>query len=288
MKKHLIIVFMLFLFIPVNVFSLVSKSESEYITDEANVLTDETKDFIYNNSKYLDDNIQVDYYVVTVDNLNNLSVEEYADKIYKKFDMSQKGILILISKDDRKMRVKVGEELSDIIYSQIIDEYIEQFFMTSFKNGDWDEGIKNGYSAFYKLICNYYDLDSSDVEVYNDSFISKYQNYIIIIIIWIIMLIGYIFSEYFFRLFLNKNSTNVNMDTAIFGVCLLISMLLLNLTYLIMPKAVIIVTLFEFVAIFSNILNNSSTKNKKKRKKKTNKKTINKKKSVKKKRKITK
>ena len=102
------------------------------------------------------------------------------------------------------------------------------------------------------------------------------------------MLIGYICSEYFFRLFLNKNSTNVNMDTAIFGVCLFISMLLLNLTYLIMPKAVIIVTLFEFVAIFSNILNNSSTKNKKKRKKKTNKKTINKKKSVKKKRKITK
>ena len=111
---------MLFLFIPVNVFSLVNKSESEYITDEANVLTDETKDFIYNNSKYLDDNIQLDYYVVTVDNLSNLSVEEYADKIYKKFDMSQKGILILISKDDRKMRVKVGEELSDIIYSQII------------------------------------------------------------------------------------------------------------------------------------------------------------------------
>ena len=288
MKKHLIILFALFLFIPVNVFSLVNKSESEYITDQADILTEETENFIYGNSKYLDDNIQVDYYVITVDNLSNLRVEEYADKIYKKFDISQKGILILISKDDRKMRVKVGDELSDIIYSQIIDEYIEQFFMTSFKNGNWDEGIKNGYSAFYKLICYYYDIDSSDVEVYNDSFISKYQNYIIILIIWIIMFIGYIFSEYFFRLFLNKNSASVNIDTAIFGVCLFISMLLLNLTYLIMPKAVIIVILFEFVAIISNILNNSSTKIKKKRTKKTNKKTINKKKLAKKKRKITK
>lgn len=288
MKKHLIILFVLFLFIPVNVFSLVNKSESEYITDQADILTEETENFIYGNSKYLDDNIQVDYYVITVDNLSNLRVEEYADKIYKKFDISQKGILILISKDDRKMRVKVGDELSDIIYSQIIDEYIEQFFMTSFKNGNWDEGIKNGYSAFYKLICNYYDIDSSDVEVYNDSFISKYQNYIIILIIWIIMFIGYIFSEYFFRLFLNKNSASVNIDTAIFGVCLFISMLLLNLTYLIMPKAVIIVILFEFVAIISNILNNSCTKIKKKRTKKTNKKTINKKKLAKKKRKITK
>lgn len=78
------------------------------------------------------------------------------------------------------------------------------------------------------------------------------------------MIIGYIFSEYFYRLFLNKISKNVNMDTAIFGVCLFISMLLLNLTYLIMPKAVIIVLLFELVAIFSNILNHSSNMKKRK------------------------
>ena len=258
MRKHFLILFIVLLIIPLNVFSLVEKSVNEYITDQGQLLSDETEEYIYNNSKYLDDIIHLDYYVVTVDNLSNLEIEEYADKLYRKFNLREKGILILISKDDRKMRVKVGEELSDVVYPQIIDEYINNFFMTSFKNGNWDEGIKNGYSAFYKLLCNYYDIDSSDVEVYRDNFITKYQTYIIIIIIWIIMIIGYIFSEYFYRLFLNKISKNVNMDTAIFGVCLFISMLLLNLTYLIMPKAVIIVLLFELVAIFSNILNHSS------------------------------
>ncbi len=258
MRKHFLILFIVLLLIPLNVFSLVEKSVNEYITDQGQLLSDETEEYIYNNSKYLDDIIHLDYYVVTVDNLSNLEIEEYADKLYRKFNLREKGILILISKDDRKMRVKVGEELSDVVYPQIIDEYINNFFMTSFKNGNWDEGIKNGYSAFYKLLCNYYDIDSSDVEVYRDNFITKYQTYIIIIIIWIIMIIGYIFSEYFYRLFLNKISKNVNMDTAIFGVCLFISMLLLNLTYLIMPKAVIIVLLFELVAIFSNILNHSS------------------------------
>ena len=274
MRKHFLILFIVLLIIPLNVFSLVEKSVNEYITDQGQLLSDETEEYIYNNSKYLDDIIHLDYYVVTVDNLSNLEIEEYADKLYRKFNLREKGILILISKDDRKMRVKVGEELSDVVYPQIIDEYINNFFMTSFKNGNWDEGIKNGYSAFYKLLCNYYDIDSSDVEVYRDNFITKYQTYIIIIIIWIIMIIGYIFSEYFYRLFLNKISKNVNMDTAIFGVCLFISMLLLNLTYLIMPKAVIIVLLFELVAIFSNILNHSS--NMKKRK-------INKKRDLKKK-----
>lgn len=264
MRKHFLILFIVLLIIPLNVFSLVEKSVNEYITDQGQLLSDETEEYIYNNSKYLDDIIHLDYYVVTVDNLSNLEIEEYADKLYRKFNLREKGILILISKDDRKMRVKVGEELSDVVYPQIIDEYINNFFMTSFKNGNWDEGIKNGYSAFYKLLCNYYDIDSSDVEVYRDNFITKYQTYIIIIIIWIIMIIGYIFSEYFYRLFLNKISKNVNMDTAIFGVCLFISMLLLNLTYLIMPKAVIIVLLFELVAIFSNILNHSSNMKKRK------------------------
>lgn len=264
MRKHFLILFIVLLLIPLNVFSLVEKSVNEYITDQGQLLSDETEEYIYNNSKYLDDIIHLDYYVVTVDNLSNLEIEEYADKLYRKFNLREKGILILISKDDRKMRVKVGEELSDVVYPQIIDEYINNFFMTSFKNGNWDEGIKNGYSAFYKLLCNYYDIDSSDVEVYRDNFITKYQTYIIIIIIWIIMIIGYIFSEYFYRLFLNKISKNVNMDTAIFGVCLFISMLLLNLTYLIMPKAVIIVLLFELVAIFSNILNHSSNMKKRK------------------------
>ena len=268
MRKHFLILFIVLLLIPLNVFSLVEKSVNEYITDQGQLLSDETEEYIYNNSKYLDDIIHLDYYVVTVDNLSNLEIEEYADKLYRKFNLREKGILILISKDDRKMRVKVGEELSDVVYPQIIDEYINNFFMTSFKNGNWDEGIKNGYSAFYKLLCNYYDIDSSDVEVYRDNFITKYQTYIIIIIIWIIMIIGYIFSEYFYRLFLNKISKNVNMDTAIFGVCLFISMLLLNLTYLIMPKAVIIVLLFELVAIFSNILNHSSNMKKRKIKKK--------------------
>ena len=34
---------------------------------------------------------------------------------------------------------------------------------------------ENGYSAFYKMICHYYDIDSSPMEVYdgNDFFVKK-------------------------------------------------------------------------------------------------------------------
>ena len=262
MKKCLIMMLLFIIIAPINVFSLVSKSEYEYITDSSEILKNETIDYIYEYSSYLDEIENIDYYVVTVRDLDSYSIEEYTDKIYRLYNINEKGILILLSTDERKMRVKVGEDLSDIIYPQLIDEYIEQFFMPYFKNGEWDEGIRNGYSAFYKMICNYYDIDTSDISVYDDNFFIKYKNYIIFFIIWFITLIGYIFSEYFFRLFFEKDKLNQNMDTVIFGVCLFISMLLLNLTYLIMPKALIVVLGFELVAIISNILNHSKKNSK--------------------------
>lgn len=266
MKKYLILL-LLIIIAPINVFSLVSKSEYEYITDSSEVLTEETTNYIYEYSSYLNEMEDIDYYVVTVKDLDNYSIEDYADKVYKSFNISQKGILILLSTDERRLRIKVGEDLSDIIYPQLIDEYIEQFFMPYFKNGEWDEGIKNGYSSFYKMICNYYDIDTSEINVYDDNIFIKYKNYIIFLIIWFITLIGYIFSEYFFRLFMYKDKTNQNMDTVIFGVCLFISMLLLNLTYLIMPKALIIVLGFELIAIVSNIMNHTKKNDKQKKKK---------------------
>lgn len=259
MKKYLMF-FLLIILIPINVFSLVNKSDYEFITDSSSVLNDETIEYIYEHSFYLKDNTNIDYYVVTIKDLDNNTIEDYANNIYDSFGISENGILILIATDDRQIRVQVGEDLSDIIYSQLIDEYIDDYFMPYFKNGEWDKGIKNGYSAFYKTICNYYDIDTSEVDVYQDSFIVKYKNYILFLIIWFITLIGYIFSEYFFRLFINKDKTSQNMDTVIFGICLFISMLLLNLTYIIMPKSLIVVLLFEFIAIISNIINHSKNK----------------------------
>lgn len=279
MKKYLII--FLLLFIPINVFSLVEKSQYEYVTDSSGVLSDETINFIYDSSNYLDKIDDIDYYVVTVKSLDDYTIEDYADKVYKNFNISEKGILILLSTDDRRLRVKVGEDLADIIYPQLIDEYIDEYFMTYFKNGEWDSGIKNGYSAFYKLICNYYDIDTSDVNVYKDNIIGKYKNYILFLIIWFITLIGYIFSEYFFRLFLNKTEKKQSiMDTILFGICLFISMLLLNLTYLIMPKALIIVLGFEMIAIISNVINHTRNNDFNSKKKKKKKKVIKKKKKI--------
>lgn len=248
---------------PIKINALVEKSEYEFVTDNSNTLSEDTINYIIKYSNFLYESKKIDYYVVVVKELDGMQLEEYSDLVYDEFEISDKGLLILLSINDRKMRVKVGSDLADIIPSQIIDEYINNYFMPEFKNAEWDDGIKNGYSAFYKMICNYYDIDSSNMEVYNDSFITKYKVPIIFLIIWFNTLIGYVFSEYFIRLFLEKNSYDQFTDTLIFGVVLFISILLFILSYILIPKSVLFVLGFEIIAIISNFAGHDNMKKKK-------------------------
>ena len=263
MKKFLVVFVLLFFGLQLNVFSL----EKNYVIDNASILSDDTLEYINYYSYFLDDNYDIDYYVITENNLGDMDSSEYVKKLYKSYNLSKKGILIFVCTDDREIRVEVGEELSSIITSNIIDEYIDLYFIHYLRDNEWDNGIKNGYSSFYKLLCNYYDIDSSSMSVYNDNFVSKYKNYIIMAVIWFITIIGYIFSEYFYKIFIRKDKNNININTILFGICLLISMLLLNLTYLIAKKAVIIVFLFELFAFITNLRNILMKPNKKKNKK---------------------
>ena len=271
MKKIIFIFLISLLFIPYSVFATTEKSEYEFVTDNSNILDKDTRDYILDYSNDLHNRLGIDYYVVIIDNLEELDIEKYADTVYEKYGINQKGLLILLSLEDRRLRVKVGEELSDIIYSQLIDEYIDEYFMPYFKDGNFNDGIKNGYSSFYKLICNYYDVSSDEVVVYNDdNIIIKYKNAIIFLIIWFNTLIGYIFSEYFIRFFSNKKKSK--LDFSIFIISLIISILLMILTYLINPKALIIVFIFEIIAVLSNIHNHDMKKVTKRKNKKIKKK----------------
>lgn len=264
MKKIFIfIIFVFMILFPIKINALVEKSEYEFVTDNSNTLSEDTINYIIKYSNFLYESKKIDYYVVVVKELDGMQLEEYSDLVYDEFEISDKGLLILLSINDRKMRVKVGSDLADIIPSQIIDEYINNYFMPEFKNAEWDDGIKNGYSAFYKMICNYYDIDSSNMEVYNDSFITKYKVPIIFLIIWFNTLIGYVFSEYFIRLFLEKNSYDQFTDTLIFGVVLFISILLFILSYILIPKSVLFVLGFEIIAIISNFAGHDNMKKKK-------------------------
>ena len=175
MKKNkiLLIIFFLFLFLFINikVNALVEPTNSFYVNDYANVLSEETEDYIMNNSVKLDSATNAQIVVVTVKSLEGQDVETYATDLFRKFGIGSEkednGLLILLAPQERKIRIEVGYGLEGVITDGLAGRYLDNYFVPYLKEDKWDEAIKNGYSALYKKICEYYEIDTSDIKVEN-------------------------------------------------------------------------------------------------------------------------
>lgn len=248
-KKYILILVFILLLCPFNIKALVTQSSDIYVTDNANVLKDETKDYIVTYSDFLKDKEKIDYYVVTLKSLEGINLEEYTDYIYDSFNMNEKGLLIVFSKSDRQLRIKTGTKLSKIIPDDVIEEYINSYFMPYLKDEDWNSGIKNGYSSFYKLLCNYYEIDSSPMTVYNGlSFINKYKYPIFMIILFICSFLSNKLGTYYFNIKKGKITPTFKTDfISILGI--LLNLYLLLIIYYLLPLGVIVVIGFEVINI---------------------------------------
>ena len=248
-KKYILILVFILLLCPFNINALVTQSSDIYVTDNANVLKDETKDYIVTYSDFLKDKEKIDYYVVTLKSLEGINLKEYTDYIYDSFNMNEKGLLIVFSKSDRQLRIKTGIKLSKIIPDDVIEEYINSYFMPYLKDEDWNSGIKNGYSSFYKLLCNYYEIDSSPMTVYNGlSFIKKYKYSIFMIILFICSFLSNKLGTYHFNIKKGKITQAFKTDfISILGI--LLNLYLLLIIYYLLPLGVIVVIGFEVINI---------------------------------------
>ena len=117
-----------------------------YIVDTINLLNNETKSIIEQRCKAFDNKIQLAICIVST--TSPLSLEDYSIKLAEKWGVGHKGkdngVILLIAKDDRKMRIEVGRgiesKIPDAEAGRIINEVIKPYF----KQGDFNKGIRLG------------------------------------------------------------------------------------------------------------------------------------------------
>jgi len=94
--------------------------------------------------------------VLTINNLGNNTVENYALQVFNKNKLGQKnannGLLILIAKNDRKFRIEVGYGLEPIITDAFASRIIREIMTPKFKKGQFYEGVDLATSEIIKLI----------------------------------------------------------------------------------------------------------------------------------------
>src|SRR5207247_2763041 len=89
--------------------------------------------------------------VLTVPTVGQMSIEEYAAKVFETWKLGQKGrdngVLVVVAPQDRKMRIEVGYGLEGTLPDGAAGEIIRTWMTPAFKAGNYDKGIEDGVAA---------------------------------------------------------------------------------------------------------------------------------------------
>src|SRR3954469_6162548 len=89
--------------------------------------------------------------VATVPDLQGYPIEDYGYKLGRTWGIGQKGanngLILLISKGDRRVRIEVGYGLEPVITDALSREMIRDGIAPAFKRGDYAGGINAGVDA---------------------------------------------------------------------------------------------------------------------------------------------
>lgn len=82
------------------------------------------------------------------------AIEQYSIRVAEKWKLGRKGIddgaLLLIAKDDRKLRIEVGYGLEGVLPDAIAKRIVSDIIAPYFRNGDFFGGIRAGVQSMIK------------------------------------------------------------------------------------------------------------------------------------------
>lgn len=202
LKKILILFMGIIILFCTKSFAVVDPTKDFYVNDYANLLSEQTKQYIMETNIDLNQKTGAQIVVVTVKNLEGKPIEDYANELFRKFEIGDKtknnGLLLLCSYEDRMFRVEVGYglegRLNDGKTGRMQDEYIIPYL----KENKFDEGIKNGYTAFLQEVAKEYEVtvEAESLVVPKTTGSRKNNNGNFNFLIFPIFIIGSIFGMY--------------------------------------------------------------------------------------------
>lgn len=126
-------------------------SPPKLVNDLADILTREQEQHLEEKLVRFDDTTSIQIAVVTIASLEGTDVGEYAVELGRKWQVGNKatnnGIVLLISKGDKKVFIAPGYGLESKITDYEAKTIIDGEIIPNFKNGSFYRGIEEGVDA---------------------------------------------------------------------------------------------------------------------------------------------
>lgn len=130
------------------------------VVDQANVLSTQARAMLEEKLLKFEKDTSNQIAVLIIPSLEGENLERYSMNVAETWKLGQKdkdnGVLLLVAKNDRKLRIEVGYGLEGVLTDALSSVIINQEIVPQFKQGNFDEGILNGVDAIILATQNAY------------------------------------------------------------------------------------------------------------------------------------
>lgn len=147
---------LILLLLPLQAAALEVPRLAGYVNDLAGIISPDIELKIENFLRGFESSDSTQLVVLTVDTLEGESLEEYSLKVADSWKIGHKGkdngALLLIAKQERKIRIEVGYGLEGRLTDLLAGRIIDQEMTPQFKAGNYDAGVIAGISAMAEAV----------------------------------------------------------------------------------------------------------------------------------------
>jgi uncharacterized protein len=129
---------------------------SGQVVDEAGMLDNQSREHIAQMLRAHEELTTEQVVVVTVPNLQGSTIEDFGYQLGRYWGIGQRGkdngALLIVAKEERKVRIEVGYGLEDRLTDAQSSVIINQIITPAFKQGDFVAGITQGAEAMVQVL----------------------------------------------------------------------------------------------------------------------------------------
>jgi len=139
--------------------------QGSHIIDQAQILDATTRDILERTIQAHEDSTSNQIMVLTIPKLIDETIEQYAVRAYSQYRLGAEGrdngVLLIVSYEDRKIRIEVGYGLEGALNDALCGRIIRNDISPEFKQGNYNKGVLNGVHSIISAIQGEYKADPS-------------------------------------------------------------------------------------------------------------------------------
>ncbi len=132
----------------------VPQKPESHVNDYASILSGESKSAIEETLADFEAKTANQVVVATFEGLEGQGIEDFSIRLAQKWKIGAKtkdnGVIVLVFKNDRQVRIETGYGLEGVLTDALCDTIIRNEIAPYFRKGDYDSGVVNGVNAIIK------------------------------------------------------------------------------------------------------------------------------------------